>query len=222
MSETRHGLIKDMTGQRFGRLTVKSLIPREGKKRRKWLCICDCGNERKVIRESLVTGYTSSCGCYSREKRIEALTTHGKAETDEYGIWAGIKTRCFNNKTRAYPYYGGRGITMCEDWRNDFSTFLRDMGKRPSKEHSVERRDVDGNYEPSNCYWATWDEQARNRRTRKHNQTGQTGVYITKQGTYSARINVGSHQINLGCYRELDAAVRARKAAEIKYWGRDE
>lgn len=132
-----------------------------------WECRCDCGTLTTVSAVHLVTGHTKSCGCLSSEMTAARSRTHGatvdrSAIPGEYNVWAGIRERCFNLSDKNY---GGRGITMCDQWRASFSAFLNDMGPRPSAEHSIDRINVDGNYEPGNCRWATAMQQAQNSRS---------------------------------------------------------
>ena len=154
---------KDIKGQRFGRLIATELVGKDHSKKPLWRCRCDCGNEPIFRGESLRSGHTQSCGCYRAEQGIFSRS-HGRAGTRTYDIWCGLITRCTNPKHHSYPQYGGRGITMCEQWRQSFDAFLADMGDVPSDAHSLDRINNAGNYEPSNCRWATRTEQNRNTR----------------------------------------------------------
>lgn len=164
----------DHVGQRFGRLEVLAAesITHYGETR--WRCRCDCGEVVFVLGLNLRTGHTRSCGCLARELRAawnRVSISHGAARNGqrapEYWTWQGAKDRCFNSRNRMFRYYGARGISMCKEWRRSFSAFLADMGPRPSPQHSIDRINNDGHYEPGNVRWATRSEQRRNRRDYK-------------------------------------------------------
>src|SRR5690606_36633953 len=147
-----------------------------------WLCLCDCGNEKSVRADSLVSGRILSCGCYHKEAVSQRTRTHGLSNTLEYHIWENMIQRCTNPNHLAFGYYGGRGITVCDRWRNDFTAFINDMGPRPSNCYSVDRIDVNKGYEPGNCRWATRETQMRNTRIYCNNTSGVKGVAWDKTG----------------------------------------
>ena len=156
---TRHNL----TGQTFGRLTVLEEGPHRNQKRY-WYCRCECGTKKLIGQDALRKGLTTSCGCFHKEIAGHNLKTHGQANTLTHRSWASMKTRCTNPNYHEYHLYGGAGITICPEWQNSFATFLRDMGPRPSAQHSIDRIDPTKGYEPGNCRWATKKVQSRNRR----------------------------------------------------------
>lgn len=151
----------DLTGMKFGRWTVVSRGLTVNKKV-KWNCICECGNLGSVCTQNLKGELSTSCGCY----KLGRMVTHGMTGSTEYRIWQFMRDRCSNTKNSHYHLYGGRGITVCERWKTDFSAFLEDMGRRP-RGTSIDRIDNDGNYEPGNCRWATIVEQNRNKRNNR-------------------------------------------------------
>lgn len=153
----------DLTGRRFGNLIAKEKLPaRNG--RRLWLCICDCGSETKAQAGHLRAGIRLSCGC----RMPESKKTHGMSRSPEYRAWENARARCRNPKVKRYPLYGGRGIRMCDEWASSFEAFIRDMGRRPSSSHSLDRLDSNGHYEPGNCRWATAAQQNNNRSINRH------------------------------------------------------
>jgi hypothetical protein len=152
-----------MVGQRFGRLTVLSRADRPTQPGRAyWLCKCDCGTEKAIFGKHLRSGATKSCGCISSENTASRNMTQGglaKANRRLYSTWTSMLRRC-----EEQPDYAGRGISVCERWRDSFAAFLADMGPKPTPKHTIERVNNDGNYEPGNCKWATRHEQMRNTR----------------------------------------------------------
>jgi hypothetical protein len=139
----------DLTGQRFGCWTVIAYVGRSH-----WLCVCDCGARVIVDGGNLRRGGSKSCGCLGRELTKTRATKHGMYGSPEYISWQHMKARCFDPQHVAYEHYGGRGISVCEDWARSFEAFFADMGSRPPG-CSLDRNDPNGNYEPSNCRWPT-------------------------------------------------------------------
>lgn len=164
----------NLVGQRFGRLTVVGLSSRRwGGNRTLWLCICDCGGTAEVRGTRLMKGTTQSCGCLRDEVRIKIHTTHGGTKTRLFLIWSGMKGRCYRPSLKDYPRYGGRGIIVCDAWRDSFEVF-RDwaLSHGYSDTLTIERVDVNGNYEPENCTWIPGAAQARNRQAKRSKYTG--------------------------------------------------
>lgn len=158
--------IKDLAGIRFGRLIALSIAGKERDRHLRWNCICDCGNNTIVSSTNLIQGNIISCGCYKKEKMSNKFKTHNKSNTKEYNSWKSMKIRCYLDRAKEYHNYGGRGITVCERWRNSFENFLSDMGECP-KGYSIDRIDNNGNYEPGNCRWADYITQANNTRANR-------------------------------------------------------
>lgn len=149
-----------LAGEKYGRWTVRSLTRTHP---RAWLCQCDCGTEKVVAQASLRGGGSTSCGCYRDEKIREALCKEERRrDQPEWRVWHNMVRRCTDPNLSHYKHYGGRGIRVCERW-NNYANFIADMGHRPTPTHSLDRIDNDGDYEPSNCRWATPEEQVRNR-----------------------------------------------------------
>lgn len=183
MPERRHVV---ENGEQYSRLTVLGLVKRpvmvtfcE--------CVCECGVVVYAKPEELKKGITRSCGCLNadtqRTRMKKMNTTHGCAgrysKTPEYRTWASMKGRCTDQRNTVYPFYGGRGIKVCERWASSFEAFLEDMGHKPSPKHSIDRINSDGNYEPGNCKWSTDKEQNRNRRSNRNFTVGDETMCMT-------------------------------------------
>lgn len=161
------GNVKDLTGMRFGKLLVIARGPNDSNGKATWKCRCDCGMEKHICSWALVGGLTKSCGCLR----------HGLRHTRLYTIWSHMQQRCENPKHNRYYLYGERGISICDEWRNDFITFYNwAIAHRYNDSLTIDRINPDGNYEPDNCRWVTVSEQNRNRRPYHHKNRKEKGV----------------------------------------------
>ena len=171
-------------GDRHGRLTA--IEPLAGGR---WRFACDCGNIKAMFRSNVETGKSQSCGCLHRERAALAKTTHGhsrgKQVTPEFQAYRSMMARCYRASNIRFPQYGGRGIGVCDRWRDSFEAFFADMGERPSPQHSLDREDNEKDYGPSNCRWATRREQMRNRTVNVHLTVhGQTMTLVEASEKY--------------------------------------
>lgn len=194
--------LEDLTGQRFGRLTVIERAPNKGNKTM-WLCKCDCGNVKTVDSYLLKSGQTMSCGCLHREMVSKQHTKHGGRHERIYAVWCCMKARCYNPNNKNYADYGGRGTTVCNEWTDKatgFQTFREWAMKNGYKDTlSIERKDVNGHYEPSNCRWATQKEQCNNRRS-NHMITYDNRTMTLTQWSEELGINRGTLDTRINRY----------------------
>lgn len=180
----------DLVGLRFERLTVISRQETIRPGVARWLCRCDCGQDRTVTSTHLRSGHTRSCGCLMRERTAErniASAKHGMWRSPEFSAWSKMIARCYNKKNRKYSDYGGRGIAVCDEWRHDFMAFYQHIGPRPSPNHSVDRIQNNDGYRPGNVRWATYIEQNNNRRS---NITAEVSGEILTAGQIAARFGL--------------------------------
>jgi len=218
------GKLIDLTGQKFGRLTVLYRGPNANGGRAQWVCMCDCGNLHTTQSYCLRRGYSRSCGCHRRQLVSEANSTHGMRNTPEYRAWQGMKRRCYNPNVVSYPRYGGRGIKVCDRWCNSFEAFYEDMGPRLSPSHSLDRIDNDGDYEPGNVRWTTPIEQARNT-CRNHLITFNGDTLTLAEWSERTGIDAGTILARLDQYgwsveQALTTPVDAHKSRMITFGGK--
>lgn len=207
--------LNDLTGKKFGRLTALNRATNSNTGEVRWDCVCDCGEQKTVFSDALVSGNTKSCGCLNVDMVKDRSTTHGKRQSAEYRVWCHMKGRCITDTDTSFLNYGGRGIKVCDRWLHSFENFYADMGQRPTAQHSIDRIDNDGDYTPENCRWATPKEQANNKRKRK-SKTGISGVCKHSKNSWKAYITVNGKTKRLKNTMDFFEAVCARKSAENK------
>ena len=205
--------VKDITGQKFGHLTVVSFAHVNKRKRAAWTCSCSCGNTIIVQSRSLISGGTKGCSC--GRGRLK----HGHAKNEccsvEYRCWINMKTRCYNKKAPEFKNYGGRGITVCKEWRDSFLAFYSHVGPKPSPELTLDRIDNGSGYRPGNVRWATPREQSFNRR-RKLGTHCSRGHKFTKENTRIQRTHYGTARVCRTCNRDqVQEWRRKQKTKEI-------
>jgi hypothetical protein len=195
MSSTAFGL----EGKRFCRLLAGQRVKRGSTW--KYVCQCDCGATKEIAGSSLSYGLTRSCGCLAREMRGERSPRfkHGRTGTREYMTWQNMLKRCYVTDHKDFENYGGRGIAVCQRWRDSFADFLEDVGPRPEGK-TLDRRNNDGNYEPSNCRWATPAEQANNQRPKRLASHCGYGHEFTADNTF---VSKAGHRYCNECRKRL-------------------
>ena len=204
--------LNNLIGKVFGKWTVLRVDSGRKNKYIYWTCRCSCGTEKSIAGYSLTRGRSSSCRSCSHG-------THRSTHTPEFSTWTGIKSRCLYPSAKGYSNYGGRGITICDEWKDSFEKFREDMGPRPSPKHSIDRIDVNGNYTKENCRWVTRETQARNTRIRKDNTSGIPRVVWNKHSNkWGVRIRFDGGYLGIGYFESLENAIASRWVAEATYW----
>ena len=206
-----------LEGQRYGKLTVikeeEPLYSNSNKMIRRWLCLCDCGKTTVVRHGDIRNGRTLSCGCYNFEKESKAKI-HGYSRTKLGRVFEAMKQRCNNPNNKNYRDYGGRGIKVCNEWLENQSSFYEWSINNGYKEGlTIDRIDVNGNYEPSNCRWTNQETQCVNQRVRKDNKTGCKNIHISN-GKYVVQITRNKKKKYYGSYNTLEEAIEAKKKIE--------
>lgn len=208
------GKLLNLSGKKFALLTVIDLHPKRAKNRdARWNCKCECGGTKTVSVSDLKSGKVKSCGCIYHK----GTPTHGLTGSPTYKAWREMKTRCLNSNRDSWKYY--KNISIYQPWIDSFEAFLSDMGEKPSSDYSLDRIDTNGNYEPSNCRWATNVIQGRNQNISTLNTTGIRGVnFDSINKKWISRITVNKIRKTLYSGHDLFEACCLRKSAENKYW----
>lgn len=208
---------ESLVGKIFDRLEILEQCGSDKRGKRLWKCKCSCGNPEFVIvrTETLNSGNVRSCGCLRNEKSKERLTKHGLGKHKDYRVWLNMRNRCNNPKSEDYKYYGGKGISVCDEWE-DFAKFLEDMGERPSLDYSIERINGNKNYCKENCKWALQVEQVRNISKKSNNTSGVTGVQRA-----SIKVKGVTYEYWAATWSTLDGKNK-RKWFSISKYGNDE
>lgn len=205
----------DLTGMRYEKLLVVSRATNYEKfstshnrilKYARWNCICDCGNHCVVLASDLKSKSQISCGCEQMRLFKEIITKHSKTGSKEYKAWKSAKDRCYNPNNAHYATYGGRGITMQKEWAEDFSKFYEHIGDCPSKKHSLDRINSNGNYEENNVRWATPAEQARNTRRKISDNRYKYVKYVPKLKKYFTNFTFDKVAYTCGYFQDEKAA----------------
>jgi hypothetical protein len=202
----------DRTGQRFGRLLAVEQAGRNALHKVLWKCVCDCGQEVVTTSGSLVTGNTTSCGCYLMER----ITKHGAHKKSSYHTWRAMMRRCYREGDKDYPRYGGAGVSVCPEW-HDYEVFAVSMGE-PTGDQTLDRINTYGNYSPENCRWASVKTQNRNQRVRTSNKAGCAGVR-QKGERWFAQIKASGKTYYSKGFANVAEAIAERHAMELRYWG---
>lgn len=197
------GRFKDLTGQKFDRLTVIKRAGTSKSGKVLWLCECSCGERNQITTttSNLITGNTKSCGCLAKESASrtgKANTIHGDTDTRLYRIFRGMKDRCYNSKNKDYARYGGRGIKVCEEWLNDYITFKKwAISNGYQEDLTIERKDFDKDYCPENCEWISMSQQQRNKSSnRVMTYNGESKILVEWDEQFHIPYNVLCARIN--------------------------
>lgn len=216
---------KDYTGQKIGMLTILRRADKNINNKPAWVCQCSCGNI-VTLRSGVLKAGQKSCGCLCRlPSDVNPLFLKGH-KNRLYNIWSGMNYRCTHPKASHWQNYGGKGIRVCDEWKNNFQAFAEwSIAHGYASNLEIDRIDSNGNYCPENCRWIDHKNNSRNRGVKRLNKSGATGVVWRKTrsgdgGSWRASIVVDGKNISLGSYANFDDAVAARKEAELKYWGK--
>lgn len=189
--------MENIIGERMGKLIIEEYVGKDKVKGRLYMCVCDCGMDR-ILSKSQLAQY-KSCGCHRQR--------NGSRKHAEYTVWRKMKERCYNKNQDGYQYYGGKGIKVCDEWRNSFTTFLNDMGKRPSKNHEIDRINSDDDYKPSNCRWITHSENMINRKSKNGKLRN---IYKRESGKYRVSISRDKNVYLSKQFDNIDDAISHR------------
>lgn len=206
--------IKDLTNREFGRLIVKYRVESKNG-RAQWFCECKCGKTTIAAGKYIISGQTRSCGCLHLEKIAKGNPKHGMNRTPEHIAWKRMKARCYNIKGPDFADYGARGIVVCDGWLHSFANFYANVGPRPSPQHSIDRINNNGNYEPGNVRWATSTQQARNKRNNHHITFNNETLTIPE---WAEKLNVPYARLVMRFYKGWpeDLALTLPKGAILK------